>query len=304
MISLTIETGNSAFESDMNHEIARIIDAAADKILEGDLSPGSSISLRDFNGNNVGSLRDGDDAQFPGIDNDRFVLSFSTENDAFLGSAKHDECAEVLKDAAEMIRGGKVDFKLFDVNGNTIGFAKQEVAIEAAIPAVEDKYIVKHEVEAPVKSLYSALREAGIKVDNHASDLYVPRTTESTAILDKYPLQKSNASVFRSAIDGVMNYDIPFAFEPFWEKASLTAAQKIAMDKGEFSVADPAQDKTHSGKVLGVTDHHVVVSLGRSALIVEKRDIDRVPAVEENVTLKFEGGKGVFQPPKDLDLGR
>ena len=164
MISLTIETGNSAFESDMNHEIARIIDAAADKILEGDLSPGSSISLRDFNGN--------------------------------------------------------------------------------------------------------------------------------------------NASVFRSAIDGVMNYDIPFAFEPFWEKASLTAAQKIAMDKGEFSVADPAQDKTHSGKVLGVTDHHVVVSLGRSALIVEKRDIDRVPAVEENVTLKFEGGKGVFQPPKDLDLGR
>ena len=82
------------------------------------------------------------------------------------------------------------------------------------------------------------------------------------------------------------------------------AAQKLAEQKETVTIADPDQGKTYSGKVLGVTDHHVVVSLGRSALIIEKRDIDRIPAVEENVTLKFENGKGVFQPPKSLDMGR
>lgn len=85
---------------------------------------------------------------------------------------------------------------------------------------------------------------------------------------------------------------------------SLADAKKIAQQKESFAVVDAGLDKKYSGKVLGITDHHVVVSLGRSALIVGKSDIDRVPMVDENIALNVSGGKGVIDPAKTVDLGR
>lgn len=67
-------------------------------------------------------------------------------------------------------------------------------------------------------SLYTDLIEAGVKVSNHASDLYFPRNAQTMEILVRHPLQRVNATVFKSNIDGVMTYDVPFAFDPFWER--------------------------------------------------------------------------------------
>lgn len=67
-------------------------------------------------------------------------------------------------------------------------------------------------------SLYKELVAAGVEVSNHESDLYVPITPETTAILDRFPLQKGNATTFKSNTDGAMMFDVPFAFDPAWEK--------------------------------------------------------------------------------------
>lgn len=67
-------------------------------------------------------------------------------------------------------------------------------------------------------SLYTDLVEAGIQTSNHYSDLYFPVTDESAAILAKHPKAKAIATTFRSNIDGVLCFDVAFAFDPHWEK--------------------------------------------------------------------------------------
>ena len=58
-IRLTIDTGNAAFDSesggDYGEEVARILGEAAAKILEGQ----TDFTLRDWNGNKVGSVTTG-----------------------------------------------------------------------------------------------------------------------------------------------------------------------------------------------------------------------------------------------------
>ena len=64
--------------------------------------------------------------------------------------------------------------------------------------------------------LYDEIKTAGIPTDNHESDLYFPITEQSTEILARYPLEKSNASRFINQVAGGWWYDVPFAFIPFW----------------------------------------------------------------------------------------
>lgn len=54
---------------------------------------------------------------------------------------------------------------------------------------------------------------------------------------------------------------------------------------------------------MGVTDHHVVLSLGRTALIVEQSDQDREPELGEEISVTFKDGKGMVQPGKGRDQG-
>ena len=67
-------------------------------------------------------------------------------------------------------------------------------------------------------SLYTDLLAAGVQCSNHQSDLYFPVTDETAAILAKYPKQKAIAQTFRSNIDGILCFDVPFGFDPYWEK--------------------------------------------------------------------------------------
>lgn len=67
-------------------------------------------------------------------------------------------------------------------------------------------------------SLYRDLVAAGLKLDNHESDLYVEDTPEARAILARYTTHKTNARPFRHAVTSKPWLDVPFAFEPFWQK--------------------------------------------------------------------------------------
>ncbi len=64
-------------------------------------------------------------------------------------------------------------------------------------------------------TIYQAIVAAGIETDNHESDLYVPVCQESIEIVKEY---NPNRSTFISKINGKCYYDIPFAFDPWWEK--------------------------------------------------------------------------------------
>lgn len=69
-------------------------------------------------------------------------------------------------------------------------------------------------------SLYADMVAAAIPTDNHESDLYVPDTPEARAILARHGKKVDgwNVQRFTSAIDGKPWLDIPFAFQPYWDK--------------------------------------------------------------------------------------
>jgi hypothetical protein len=66
-------------------------------------------------------------------------------------------------------------------------------------------------------SLYTDLVHAGVPLDSHESDLYALVTATSNRIIAKYEHRK-NVTTFVSQGDRRLWYDIPFAYEPFWER--------------------------------------------------------------------------------------
>lgn len=70
------------------------------------------------------------------------------------------------------------------------------------------------------KSLYQTLKDAGIELDNHESDLYFEVTAKTTGILLKFQTHFENAQRFRDNRTQRLMYDIPFAFAPYWDDKS------------------------------------------------------------------------------------
>ena len=66
-------------------------------------------------------------------------------------------------------------------------------------------------------TIYDQMKAAGVQISNHESDLYVPVTPETTAIVNGYAF-KSNVTRFTSNIDKKQWYDIPFAYAPWWSE--------------------------------------------------------------------------------------
>lgn len=61
--------------------------------------------------------------------------------------------------------------------------------------------------------IYQRMVDAGIEIDNHESDLYVPQNEDTQAIMLAADVRMVT---FRSD-EGVICYDIPFAYLPYWE---------------------------------------------------------------------------------------
>lgn len=71
--------------------------------------------------------------------------------------------------------------------------------------------------------LYNAAKEMGIEIDHHESDLYLPVNAKTRGLVAKHKF-KTNVETFISQIDGKLWYDIPFAYQPFWDKAARASA--------------------------------------------------------------------------------
>ena len=66
-------------------------------------------------------------------------------------------------------------------------------------------------------TIYQECQKRGIPCRNHESDLYIPMTDETTQLLVDYD-DKITATIFTNQIEGGWWYDVPFAFDPFWEQ--------------------------------------------------------------------------------------
>ena len=66
-------------------------------------------------------------------------------------------------------------------------------------------------------SLYTALVEAGVEVSSWQSDLYFPINDTTRQILASFPKQKAIATTFTSNDTKKPTYEVPFAFDPYWE---------------------------------------------------------------------------------------
>ena len=64
-------------------------------------------------------------------------------------------------------------------------------------------------------SIYQELKDAGVPLDHHESDLYALLTVRSREIVQHYEFSKQ-VKTFRCQTTGDLWYDIPFAYEPWW----------------------------------------------------------------------------------------
>lgn len=52
---------------------------------------------------------------------------------------------------------------------------------------------------------------------SHASDLYIPATNQTRAMLKEFPQCDANKITFTNQVEGGLWFDIPFAFVPWWD---------------------------------------------------------------------------------------
>ena len=64
-------------------------------------------------------------------------------------------------------------------------------------------------------SVYAACLAAGIPMHSHYSDLYIPATEETRAILKACDCITFRP--FRNQVEGGTWYDVPYAYLPYWE---------------------------------------------------------------------------------------
>lgn len=68
------------------------------------------------------------------------------------------------------------------------------------------------------KRFYETIVELKIPHSNHRSDLYIPVTERTAALLKECSIPESSYSIFKNNIDGELWYDVAFAYMPFWSE--------------------------------------------------------------------------------------
>ncbi len=81
-------------------------------------------------------------------------------------------------------------------------------------------------------TIYEKVKTAGLEYDTHESDLYVKDGPEIQELLKDYKY-RSNVTGFISNIDKKRWLDIPFAFDPWWDRAERIAASWTIQPTGE-----------------------------------------------------------------------
>jgi len=72
--------------------------------------------------------------------------------------------------------------------------------------------------EQKFENFFEEIKATGIEYDNHCSDLYIPRTSQTLEICKKWGKTGVLCTSFINQINHEIWLDIPFAYMPYWEK--------------------------------------------------------------------------------------
>lgn len=86
--------------------------------------------------------------------------------------------------------------------------------VDGELQGSEDDFFLS-DVE---KTVYQRFRDAGLVVGSHESDLYVLSCEQSKLILADFETHEKNATGFISQTGEGQCIEIPFAYDPFYEK--------------------------------------------------------------------------------------
>ena len=76
-------------------------------------------------------------------------------------------------------------------------------------------------------TLYEEATAQGIETGSHESDLYLKDSPQTRILIMKH-MKKSGSSIFRSNVDGLIWWDCPFAYDPFWEDVQKKVERRTA----------------------------------------------------------------------------
>ena len=77
-------------------------------------------------------------------------------------------------------------------------------------------------------------------------------------------------------------------------------AEEIASQKPTYRYANARTNGSITAKMLGTSTEHVVLSVGREALIVNSTHLNRIPSEAEVTHIAFKDGMGIVDAPKAL----
>lgn len=93
----------------------------------------------------------------------------------------------------------------------------------AEMPKGDGLWPSRNMVVLPCETLYQAIVEKQIPHSHHCSDLYIDATNENRHLLQAYGVR---FAAFTDQITGKVCYEIPFAYEPFWNKETAVSSQE------------------------------------------------------------------------------
>lgn len=92
------------------------------------------------------------------------------------------------------------------------------------------------------------------------------------------------------------------------EKESVANLRKNLMRDGYEAIENTTgEDRLYMGKIVATSDLHVAQDIGRRNIVIhDKRDLDKAPSVDDRLTVKYKGGRGVVTDmvKSSKDLGR
>jgi len=88
--------------------------------------------------------------------------------------------------------------------------------------------------------IYDAMKAAGVQIDNHYSDLYVPVNDTTRAIIAQYP--DARPRTFTSQIDGKPWFELTFAYLPYWEQR--TAEKRAAAEGSATNATNNTEERS------------------------------------------------------------
>ena len=78
-----------------------------------------------------------------------------------------------------------------------------------------------------MSSIYDQVIESGLAFDHRESDLYIRVCPKAWAMISCY-VHKANVTTFICQLDGQEWFDVPFAYDPYWNDAEKKVEQWAA----------------------------------------------------------------------------